>query len=510
MKRLSLYDLIVYFIIAFVIISQAYSIFIVQKPFWLDEWFIVGNIKAAPYSHVFSSLNYNQEFPRIYLAIIKFFASQFNFSGPSLRLIPFVIAIIATLFSYFLAKNYLYKNNHQAALLFLLFLICNYTLANYFIFTKQYTMEIFCALLGAWQYYQARQTAITLSLKQKSQFISWAIFFIAPFFSYNYPIIASPIIGLFALTWLFSKKTTQSFLCFITPIFLFCLALVIAFIIDLHFIFADTQMKACWHPYFVDYSSFNHFLLHTANLWHFFLGNVVFLFLTHPVKQQWLQFIFNSIPWILSIVTCIGIILSIIEIIKTKSFFTLSARSTIQQYFILLLIASFSLYLLNMLPIQGERLNAYSAPMVIFFFLQAVFWLSRFIYLRLLPILVIIFSLFLTVIIYSQGFLMHSRWYDSQAYRNYGQAILTAQKLNLPIAVLTDAAPYHWKLIIQTHPEYDIRRKLPVYEVALAHDDDTPALCNITNIPATRKFIAISRYSYTIQSYAEICNLKKQ
>src|SRR3989338_10809121 len=214
------YCYIFFLVLIYVVISQAFAIFVAHRPFWLDEWYIISNIKFKSYLEVFNHLEYTQ-FPRVYLVLLKAFAGLFNFSEVSLRLIPYFCGLIAIVFSYYLAGSVLYKGDKKRRLIFSLLLICNVITAYYLIQVKQYTMELLWALLAIWQYYYYSQDLQIPNRSFSQGTVAILIFLIGPFFSYTYPIAAAPTVLTLAWFWLSTKKNAATFLRFIGPILIF-------------------------------------------------------------------------------------------------------------------------------------------------------------------------------------------------------------------------------------------------------------------------------------------------
>src|SRR5579872_4873160 len=48
------------------------------KPFWIDEWRVIYNLKYKNFIALFGPLDYMQQFPRVYFELIKAFASPFD------------------------------------------------------------------------------------------------------------------------------------------------------------------------------------------------------------------------------------------------------------------------------------------------------------------------------------------------------------------------------------------------------------------------------------------------
>ena len=67
------------------------------REFWLDETFILNNLKNLSFSQLIGPLKNCQAFPRAYLFIIKFFAESFNYNILSLRFFPLISMLLAFL-----------------------------------------------------------------------------------------------------------------------------------------------------------------------------------------------------------------------------------------------------------------------------------------------------------------------------------------------------------------------------------------------------------------------------
>jgi len=71
--------------------------YIAQPSFWLDEAFIAAPLRDPTPATIFARLDYGQFFPRLYLGVIALVREVFGYHVWSLRLLPFVCFIIATL-----------------------------------------------------------------------------------------------------------------------------------------------------------------------------------------------------------------------------------------------------------------------------------------------------------------------------------------------------------------------------------------------------------------------------
>ena len=87
----------VLWIIALALVSAGGLRFVCNPTFWLDEAFVAVNLKQPSVSLIFNQLEYGQYFPRLYLALIAATREIFGYQIWSLRLVPFLFFIAATL-----------------------------------------------------------------------------------------------------------------------------------------------------------------------------------------------------------------------------------------------------------------------------------------------------------------------------------------------------------------------------------------------------------------------------
>ena len=204
------YLLAAIFIAVYAIMTQIYTI-LAKEPFWLDEFFIIYNLKLRPLKFLTEELAYNQQFPRIYFYIIQLFSKVFDFSYISLRLISFLIQCASILLLFHMLNRKIYSKSKVKLLLFLVIILSNKITVFYFTQVKQYSMEFFCALLAIYQLYIFKR--ITLDSNIFYLFIlGVGVFLAAPFFSYTYIICATPVILFLIISYLHSDKTKTSFI----------------------------------------------------------------------------------------------------------------------------------------------------------------------------------------------------------------------------------------------------------------------------------------------------------
>lgn len=158
------------------------------KPFWVDEWFIIDNLKNKSYAELWRPLHFMQQFPRTYLSVFKAVTSAFHYSYISLRIISLLVSISAIGLAYYLGKRLF--ANEVTRYLFVLIIVSSFTFTEYFVETKQYPMDILVSLVALWQF---MELARYRQGSRKKYSVLCASFFIAPFFSYTYLLVIAPV-----------------------------------------------------------------------------------------------------------------------------------------------------------------------------------------------------------------------------------------------------------------------------------------------------------------------------
>jgi hypothetical protein len=131
---------------AFALIAAGFIRYLHQPSFWLDEAFVAVSLKNPSLQTIFAQLEYGQYFPRIYFSAIAALREIFGYRIWSIRLLPFLSFVIATvLWAQLLLK--------RAASVFIAGLLSTAFLlgANYWldqsIQLKQYTLDVLLALI---------------------------------------------------------------------------------------------------------------------------------------------------------------------------------------------------------------------------------------------------------------------------------------------------------------------------------------------------------------------------
>src|SRR6476660_4525128 len=164
---------------------------VIKKPFWGDEWFVFSSYKFRDIAQFFGVLDYGQQFPRVYLAVLKIITTQFDHSYLSLRTVIFVTQIANILVLWFVIKDKVFPQDQAKALLIVLMFLTMNTTYVYFLSFKQYSMEFFFSLVAFWQFQVLRGGKG--ETRRADYILACLSFVVGPFFSYTYPIVAGPV-----------------------------------------------------------------------------------------------------------------------------------------------------------------------------------------------------------------------------------------------------------------------------------------------------------------------------
>ncbi len=322
------------------------------KPFWVDEWRIIYNLKTKDAAALWGPLELMQQFPRVYLQIVKAFTQYFDFSYSSLRLPAYLLGVATLIFAYRLMQRF-YTDSSAVKFLFLLILASSHTFVEYFVQTKQYTMDIFMSMLALWQLSQLLQLKKQDGVSAPAYLLLCATFVVAPFFSYTYPILTAPLFGIAMLQSIFYKpqaagntpKTT-----FIAKIWLpliLCLASLIAFyLLDVARLLQDVGMKIFWHSMTMEHG------FHPVHLIKSF-----YLIFSNVGSGLLFEIIFG-ITGIAAFLFCIR------DYFKNHRSYLHQEGAQLRLYGIVLIGIIIFLFVIGKLPIGEPRLLCYSVPAI--------------------------------------------------------------------------------------------------------------------------------------------------
>lgn len=440
------------------------SVFNGFQPFWLDEWFVIHNLKFKTSAQLWGTLDFMQQFPRVYLQVVKGISSSFNYSYTSLRIISFIVHTSAIICLYFLGRRLLGKN--VLLLMVWVLLYCSFkTSVEYYVQVKQYTMEMFTGVVALWQVWCLHQILTGNKLKV----ITWILLCLSvagiTFFSYTYPILA---IALWAVVLLraFTMKTVaanvkwQIIVLFIINL----LSIALFYWVDVRHVLADQGMQNYWEEYIMG-NGFNLEL---------FFTNVykVFAHLGSGALFEIIFAVFGFAGWALGI-----------------SHFRRNIKSnevwgTVVSFSTVLILLMIILFVAGKLPLGAHRLNAFATPAI------ALLVMNVFVYVRTLNIGTVnrvVMPIVLAFFFLALGIGLNLSMIDRMGkemikkrdiYKNVSAGLESAHQKQWPI--LADRSIVYpnerfkeisgdW--VIKTYPAYDVNQSLHVYAV-----DDTTGI----------------------------------
>jgi len=133
-----------------------------NRSIWLDEARLLLNIVERSYFDLLRPLDHNQAAPPGFLLVERFNLELFGNNEYALRLFPFICGILSIFVFYQLAKQLLPKSTFLIALVLF---NCMPRLIYFSSEAKQYSSDLFVALLLTWLLYQWRDRV--LNLKQQ-------------------------------------------------------------------------------------------------------------------------------------------------------------------------------------------------------------------------------------------------------------------------------------------------------------------------------------------------------
>lgn len=430
-------------------------------PFFLDEWAIIYNVKYRPHSALWGQTEKMQQFPRVYLQLVKLFSSAFEYSYTSLRLPSFLTHCFGMLYCIYLSGK-LFKEQTLYRWLWVLIYVAYPTSVFYFVLTKQYTMEMLMALVGI------AQLVLLININKGKQiatgkYIALCLsFIIAPLFSYTYPMVAAPIFGIVLInSFSGGKNLAKQWL----PM-AFCTAgILVLYFLDIVEVMRDQGMKNYWKDYYMSNGFNARELLQNIYMYFYLFGRGPFMHVLGIIGVG---------AWLFSTYKSIGILGK-----KEKS-----TLEWLVCYSAALMWLSVALFIAGKLPLNAHRLNAYKTPatgiMIIYCFMQLqVSHLFR------KPVYAIAGILFLLQIVFIVQPLIRSfteapHHRKMLIYNNGKTAIATAQQSAEPMPVFTTAMTLypHEKVdkadwVIKCYPLYNVKTGVPVYAIDTGEEADS-------------------------------------
>ncbi len=446
------------------------SVLFEVRPFWVDEWRIIYNLKFKTVPEIWGKLAFMQQFPRTYLALLKLFTASFDYNYWSLRLPSFIVALVTILSLYRLCGRLYPQANYTRFLLVLMLVSCG-TFTEYFVQIKQYTMDLLLCVVAIWQLVYLLDESDG-KLYGKTAYVALCLgFFFAPFFSYTYPIVITPVYGVILLQniayWKSSSNTQDKIKVIFRqwlPLFFCTFSITVFYLLDVSQLTADKDMKNYWGHLMLN-NGF-HFGAFCEHVFHVFAqAGSGFLF-------WWLFGLLCSAAFVYAVyVSCRNV--------YTRSFDT---PNLVLLYSVLLLLLMIALHAAGKLPLGEPRLNAFAIPAISILLIRMLEALSagrttaiatRVVFFALL--LGLCGNIFSTV---AASFTDDKYARRMEIYRATEKALKVAKQQKLPVLItpgvafpydntinfpFTNTVPGDW--VLMTFPAYKVGESMPVYAI---------------------------------------------
>lgn len=481
--------------------SQIYSLLSI-KGFWLDEWFILYNIKFRDYSGLFNNLDYMQQFPRIYLCIVKFISELFNYNYFAIRILPFSIQVINVFLSYFIISNILFPNSKVKAFLFILFFLSFHTTLFYFSQLKAYTMDIFFTFMSIWYFSYLSRNYKNIRIKSFDYIAMLFFIFLGSFFSYTFPIVIAPLLFILLVTFLSEFFYGKLSLKPILPILIFMVALVLNYFTDLQFVLSNKGQYQNFDMYVMHYESFGSMIKS--------LSNIVWLFTSMFFFDKFYNTYFLWLLYFVKIIVLISALIGFSVIFyknfiqiknqKIKYFNSISFLEApkIEIYLVSLFFATLFLYFLKMLPVGTHRINYFCFTFSTYFLITGIFFIiNKFNRIKYFLLPIILFASAFPAIQSNINEIKGTNLnFDQKIYDNVGKAVNAAHANHLPIVVFNNEflpssiMESQETLMIKSHHNYKPKDSIPVFVV-----NKNELAATLKNLKI-EKYVFITKYTY--------------
>lgn len=325
--------------------------FFSRRPPWLDEIYLINNLKELRPWELFGPLRYGQGFPRAYLFIIHNLSSVFNYNVLSLRILPFIFML--TGFGIWLEIFRKARGRGDGYLLFMLCWCGSVYMTYYASEFKHYSADVFAA--GVFTYFILKQKESSGLPCLKAGIILQYLFLpLLVLFSYT------AYFFILIVAWnllLLCLRYKRGFL--YLAVYLFSAAAVsfISYNADLKYTMSTPALHNYWKGYFISTSSFGGFM---TTFWEG-LRNIFIKWFWKTPPYTWIMTIF--MPFALYYIVRDGI-----KWFKTDKGLVV-ALDTITA---VLLTALFIAGILQVYPFTAARVTLFIAPFIFYSIIKSI------------------------------------------------------------------------------------------------------------------------------------------
>ncbi len=324
------------------------------RPLWLDENFILENIKGLKVPEILGPLSNSQVFPRMYLMAISKFAEQFIYDPLALRLFPLLSMFLA--FFVWLKVYSIEIADKWGALLAVLSIACSYSFSYYAAELKHYSMDLLVA--GIFCLYFINQRELTARAPSKgfifftlvlpfTILVSYSSFFLFWIVIYNFFLISSRDARLTGVLCLYTLLS----LVFLTFVYYF----------DMRHTLSTGPLFSYWDDYFISTSSFGSFISSISE------GVRKLTTLWFGKGKIFIRFASVLIPLFV-----LPLFIGGIKALKRSKFKVWD----IDSIGLVIFIELFILGILKKYPFTGGRITLFYAPFVLYFIIKGITYLK--------------------------------------------------------------------------------------------------------------------------------------
>jgi len=452
---------VAFWCLAAMAVTGGVMVFFQVKPFWVDEWFIIDNLKSKTPAQLLGRLHFLQQFPRAYLVLFRQITAPFHFGYRALRLPSFMVSLGSMILGWRLCGR-LFGKDSFSRYLFILIIASSNTFTEYFVEVKQYPMDIFMSLVAIWQL-----LALTDMMRSAPARFSWLLCFsllVAPFVSYTYCLAAAPLYLLMFFSTVSQWRKGRAMIAPVLLLLIGVIALAGFWLFDGRQLATDRIMYDRWSFVMVD----------KGHWWLSFIGGCYTLF-----AQTGSGFMFELIFGILGI---LGFLTGIRRAIRNYSAGIYDPAVVANAYSTLIILLAIGLFAAGKLPLGNQRLNSFTTASIAILIILLLNDLAAAIAAPagkyVLPVLLYAGVIGNIVSVYVNYFTGGRYKREMAIYTSTQKAITEAQQKNVPILVTRDVAyPYQQAVtdagdkdpavwVLKTFPAYNAAAQLPVYEIA--------------------------------------------
>jgi len=323
-----------------------------QRPLWLDENFVLSNIKNLSLKGVFGPLSNSQAFPRFYLAVIKFFSQNLNYHVLSLRLLP-LVSMVCAFFVWARVYGKAFSSNRHYFLVLFSF-SASYYLSYYASELKHYSMDVLVAGIFCLYLIKQKQYADSAANPSKPFVMATLILPVSLLFSY------SGFFVFWAVAYNFlsiNRKNAKFLPLLLGYIFICFLSIIFIFFFDLRHTLSTSALFSYWNDYFLCLDSFSCFFktfgegLRKLAVWWF--GNSSFFRRAASIFIP--VFVFSVFGY------------GVKSLKKNKLKFI-----NIDTLALIVLLELFILGIMRKYPFTGERITLFFAPFVLYLIVKGI------------------------------------------------------------------------------------------------------------------------------------------